>query len=74
MENVFNLPQSLPELPRQGQADAREMATLLEIGQTLADARQLRPALGRALELLGRTQSVTRAFIMLLEAEADELH
>ncbi|MFL6336559.1 MAG: sigma 54-interacting transcriptional regulator [Pyrinomonadaceae bacterium] len=74
MENVLNLPQNLPHPLRQGQTDAREMATLLEIGQTLADARHLRPALGRALELLGRTQTVTRAFIMLLDAEADELH
>jgi Nif-specific regulatory protein len=74
MENALNLPQNIPQLLRQGQADAREMATLLEIGQTLADARQLRPALGRVLELLGRTQPVTRAFIMLIDADADELH
>src|ERR1044072_1599204 len=74
MDNALNLPQSLPQLLRQGQADAREMATLQEIGQTLADPRQLRPALGRALELLGRTQSVTRAFIMLIDADTDELH
>jgi Nif-specific regulatory protein len=74
MDNALNLPQNLPQLPRQGQADAREMATLLEIGQTLADARQLRPALGRALELLGRTQGVTRAFIMLIDADTEELH
>src|SRR5215216_74381 len=70
MDNALNLPQLL----RQGQADAREMATLLEIGQTLADARQLRPALGRTLELLGRTQGVTRAFIMLVDADTGELH
>src|SRR5215210_2389815 len=74
MENVLNLPQNLPQLLRQGQTDAREIAMLLEIGQTLADARQLRPALGRALELLGRTQGVTRAFIMLIDADTDELH
>ena len=40
MENALNLPQNLPQLPRQSQADQREMATLLEIGQTLADARR----------------------------------
>jgi Nif-specific regulatory protein len=74
MDNVISLPQTIPQLLRQGQTDAREMATLLEIGQTLADARQLRPSLGRALELLGRTQAVARAFIMLLDADADELH
>src|ERR1044072_6583606 len=74
MENVLNLPQSLPQLLRQGQADAREMATLQEIGQTLADARQPRLALGRAHQLLGRTLSVTRAFITLIEADVDELH
>src|ERR1044072_6824631 len=74
MENVLNLPPSLPQLLSQGQANARDMSTLQEIAQTLADARQLRPALGRALELLGRTQGVTRAFIMLVDAEADELH
>ena len=74
MDNVISLPQNIPHLLRQGQADAREMATLLEIGQTLADARQLRPALHRALELLGRAQGLARAFIMLTDAEADELH
>ena len=73
MENVLNLPHSLPQLIRPGQSDAQEMATLLELGQTLADAPHLRPALGRALELLGRGQSAPRAFIMLLDTEADEL-
>jgi Nif-specific regulatory protein len=73
MENVFNLPQGLPHLLGQGQTDAREMTTLLEIGQTLADAPHLRPALARALELLGRNQGVARGFVMLLDPETDEL-
>ncbi|HEX8499557.1 MAG TPA: sigma 54-interacting transcriptional regulator [Pyrinomonadaceae bacterium] len=73
MENVFNLPQSIPQILRQGQADARELSALLEIGQTLADAPHLRPALSRALELLGRSLGVTRGFVMLVEPEADEL-
>ena len=73
MENVFNLSQSLPHLLRPGQSDAHELATLLEIGQTLADSPHLRPALSRVLELLGRDQGVTRGFVMLHDQEADEL-
>jgi Nif-specific regulatory protein len=73
MENVFNLPQSIPQILRQGQPDAHELATLLEIGQTLADAPHLRPAVSHALELLGRSHGVARGFVMLFEPEADEL-
>src|SRR5215213_9658525 len=73
MENVFNLPQSIPQILRQGQTDARELATLLEIGQTLADASHLRPAIARTLELLGPSQGVARGFVMLFEPEANEL-
>src|SRR5919199_2430935 len=73
MENVFNLPQGFPHLVRQGQTDAQEMATLLEIGQTLADGPHLRPAMSRALELLGRALGVSRGFVMLLDAETEEL-
>ncbi|HJQ35463.1 MAG TPA: sigma 54-interacting transcriptional regulator [Pyrinomonadaceae bacterium] len=74
MENVLNLPQNIPHLLRQGQADAREMSALLEIGQTLADSPHLRPAMSRALELLGRVLGVTRGFVMLLDPETEELH
>ena len=74
MENVLSLPQNIPHLLRQGQADAREMSALLEIGQTLADSPHLRPAMSRALELLGRALGVTRGFVMLLDPETEELH
>ncbi|HWW74468.1 MAG TPA: sigma 54-interacting transcriptional regulator, partial [Pyrinomonadaceae bacterium] len=74
MENVLNLPQNIPHLLRQGQADAREMSALLEIGQTLADSPHLRPAMSRALELLGRALGVTRGFVMLLDPETEEMH
>ena len=73
MENVFNLPHGLPHVVRQGHADAHEMATLLEIGQTLADVPHLRPAMTRALELLGQALGITRGFVMLLDPEAEEL-
>ncbi|MDT7809748.1 MAG: Nif-specific regulatory protein [Acidobacteriota bacterium] len=73
MENVFNLPHGLPHIARQGHTDAHEMATLLEIGQTLADGPHLRPAMSRSLELLGRAQGLARGFVMLLDTEAEEL-
>jgi hypothetical protein len=34
METAFNLPRGLPPYVTQGETDSREMATLLEIGQT----------------------------------------
>jgi Nif-specific regulatory protein len=73
MENASNLPRSLPPYVTQGQTDSREMATLLEIGQTLADVPHLRSAMGAALELLARARGFARAFVLLLDTETEEL-
>jgi Nif-specific regulatory protein len=73
MENVSNLPRGLPQFVKQEESDPKETATLLEIGQTLADVPHLRRALGRALELLCGAQGFTRGFVMLLDSETDEL-
>jgi Nif-specific regulatory protein len=73
MENASNLPRGLPPYVTQGQTDSREMATLLEIGQTLADVPHLRSAMGAALELLAQARGFARAFVLLLDTETEEL-
>src|ERR1051325_7971727 len=73
MENAFNLPRGLPPYVTQGQTDSQEVATLLEIGQTLADVPHLRRAMGSALELLARARGLIRAYVLLLEQESEEL-
>ena len=73
MENVFNLPHGLPQFVKQEQSDPQETATLLEIGQTLADVPHLRRALARALELLCHARGFSRGFVLLLDSETDEL-
>ncbi|MGH9903565.1 MAG: sigma 54-interacting transcriptional regulator, partial [Pyrinomonadaceae bacterium] len=57
----------------QGQAEARQLATLLEIGQTLAGTHELKAAMGRVLETLGRHHAMMRGLVMLIERDADEL-
>src|SRR5213082_2779409 len=73
MENVFNLPQGLPQFVKQEQSDPQETATLLEIGQTLADVPHLRRAMARALELLCHARGFSRGFVLLLDSETDEM-
>src|ERR1051325_5286582 len=73
MENAFNLPRGLPPYVTQGQTDSQEIATLLEIGQTLADVPHLRRAMGAALELLAQARGCSRAFVLLLDTETEEL-
>ena len=73
MENVFNLPHGLPQYVKQEQSDPQETATLLEIGQTLADVPHLRRAMARALELLCHARGFTRGFVLLLDSETDEM-
>src|ERR671921_17859 len=73
MENAFNLPRGLPPYVTQGQTDSQEMATLLEIGQTLADVPHLRRAMGAALEMLAPPLGLLRAFVLLLDTETEEL-
>src|SRR3954468_16127095 len=73
MENAFNLPRGLPPYVTQGQTDSQEMATLLEIGQTLADVPHLRRAMGVALEMLAQARGLLRACVLLLDTETEEL-
>src|SRR3954471_14019401 len=73
MENAFNLPHGLLPYVTQEQTDSRELATLLEIGQTLADVPHLRRAMGAALELLAHARACSRAFVLLIDTETEEL-
>jgi Nif-specific regulatory protein len=57
----------------QEEAETRELATLLEIGQALAGAHELKAALGRVLETLARRHGMIRGLVMLLDAETEEL-
>ncbi len=51
-----------------------DIATLLEIGQTLADQLSLKQGVRRVLELLGQRHDANRGFLMLLDAGTDEMH
>jgi Nif-specific regulatory protein len=73
MENAFKLARGLPQLNKTEQTDAQELAALLEIGRTLADAAHLRRALSRALELLAHAGGLSRCFILLQDTPTDEL-
>ncbi|MEA2175755.1 MAG: Nif-specific regulatory protein, partial [Blastocatellia bacterium] len=53
--------------------EGQKLATLLEIGQTLADTPNLKGALGRVLETLGQHHGMLRSFVMLLDADEDKL-
>jgi Nif-specific regulatory protein len=58
------------------QPDAMEgqrLATLLKIGQMLADTPNLKGALGRVLETLGKHHGMVRSFLVLMEAEEEKL-
>src|SRR5947209_16257634 len=50
-----------PVLMTQEQAETRELATLLEVGQALAGAHELKSALGRVLETLARRHGMIRS-------------
>jgi len=56
------------------QTEERELATLLEIGQTLARTHQLKDALANVLETLGRGHGLIRGAVMLLDTDTNELH
>ncbi len=55
-------------------ADAEELACLLEIGQTLAGAQDLKTAMRSVLETLGRLEDVTCGVLLLREPDSEELH
>lgn len=53
--------------------EARNLATILETGQTLAGTLELNRALARVLETLGRHHGMVRSFVSLLDADSNEL-
>src|SRR5215831_422614 len=53
--------------------EARNLATILETGQTLAGTLELNGALARVLETLGRHHGMVRSFVSLIDREAREL-
>jgi Nif-specific regulatory protein len=54
-------------------SEARNLATILETGQTLAGTLELNGALARVLETLGRHHGMVRSFVSLIDTEAREL-
>ena len=62
-----------PDLVTQERAELRKLATLLEIGQTLAATDHLKSALGRVLEALGHHHGMMHSFVMLLDADVDKM-
>ena len=54
-------------------SEARNLATILETGQTLAGTLELNGALARVLETLGRHHGMVRSFVSLIDREAREL-
>jgi Nif-specific regulatory protein len=55
------------------QSEARKLATFLEVGQTLAGTFELKDAMSRVLETLGRQHGVVRGFVMLHDQDTHEL-
>ena len=55
------------------QAEARKLATFLEVGQTLAGTRKLNDAMASVLETLHRHHGVVRAAVNLLDEDTNEL-
>jgi len=56
------------------QPEEQELATLLEIGQTLARTQQLKDALANVLETLGHHHGMIRSALMLLDTDTNDLH
>jgi Nif-specific regulatory protein len=57
----------------QDRVDDRKLTTLLEIGQILAGTLDLKGAMSRALETLGRHHGMMRGVVMLLDPDTNEL-
>src|SRR5436305_8282889 len=55
------------------QAEARKLATILEIGQTLAGTFKLKDAMSRALETLIRHHNALRGVVLLPDEDTVEL-
>jgi len=56
------------------QKEARKLATFLETGQILAGTFELKNAMSRVLETLGRHHGMTRGFVTLIDQDTNELH
>ncbi|HKC66436.1 MAG TPA: sigma 54-interacting transcriptional regulator, partial [Pyrinomonadaceae bacterium] len=55
------------------QAEARKLATIMEVGQTLAGTFKLKDAMSRVLETLGRHHSILRGVVLLSDEDTNEL-
>jgi Nif-specific regulatory protein len=55
------------------QSENRKLATLLEISQALAGTHDLKGAMNRVLEILGRHHGMLRGVVMQLDPDTDEL-
>src|SRR3989440_6210671 len=69
---ISEAPPALFSAPEQ--SAPRQLATLLELGQTLAGPHDLKTTLGHVLETLGRQHGMLRGLVLLHERETDELH
>ena len=74
MENALDLARRLPATIRQDLPDgASPLATLRDIGRTLADTPHFKCPVPRALELLATAQGLRLAFVPPPDAETGEL-
>jgi Nif-specific regulatory protein len=62
-----------PELISRERREVRKLSTLVEVGQILADAGNLKTALAAILETLGRHHGILRGFVMLLDSESEKI-
>ncbi|HZJ46403.1 MAG TPA: sigma 54-interacting transcriptional regulator [Pyrinomonadaceae bacterium] len=53
--------------------EVRKLATLVELGRTLADTTNLQSAFSRALEILGKYHGLLRSFVMLLDPDTEKI-
>ena len=56
------------------QKEARKLATFLETGQILAGTFELKNAMSRVLETLGRHHGMTRGVVTLFDQDTNDLH
>lgn len=54
-------------------AEMRKLMTMIEIGQLLADTRNLKAAIGRVLETLDQHHRLVKSFVFLHEKESNKL-
>lgn len=76
MQKLTRLASSQTERPASfftagGEVEARMLTTPLDIGQTLAASHDLKAAMSRVLETLGRHHDMLRGVVMLREREPE---